>query len=139
MRIKAAQHARDRPAVDGVFGIHWIGGLRLNRSKHIDESLQLAFDGILRRLRRNRGGRKRKRQKSGDANQDGTATVRERPLQSTYILQIRSYLLYRSALRRCARSIASPISRSSSSPYGTPACSHILGNILIDVKPGIVL
>src|SRR5262245_18122228 len=49
------------------------------------------------------------------------------------------YRVNRVACLAACRSSASAISRSSNSPKGTPVCSHILGYMLIDVKPGIVL
>lgn len=38
----------------------------------------------------------------------------------------------------CLRSIASPISRSTSSDSGIPLAAHSIGYMLIDVNPGIV-
>ena len=65
-------------------------------------------------------------------------TLGSRRLRWSWVLEA-FYRVNRVAFLRWCRASASAISRSTSAAKGMPQCSHILGYMLIDVKPGMVL
>lgn len=111
MRIKAPQHPGNRALIDGLLRVHRIGRILVRRHVDIDELLQkmVEFADV---------GREKQKQRWK---------------------QRWHHREYRRFFRASCRANASSISLSTSLGMGTPLCSHILGNMLIEVKPGMVL
>src|SRR5437762_5426921 len=102
--------------VESFRRLHRIGGFSLDRRVGFDETFDLCFQIIGAD-----GGKREKEQ--------------QRDWETTHL----NYRVKRVAFFAAWRSSASSMRRSISLGIGRPLCSHILGYMLIEVKPGMVL